>query len=108
MKEKSVVKNAADPKQIKKGKREERNIRDVELDDIKEVLRTPQGRRFMWRVMAKCKTFESIWESSAKIHYNSGQQDLGHFIMSEIIQADEDLLFTMMKENKQGENNVAR
>lgn len=33
--------------------------------------------------------------------YQSGQQDLGHFIMSEITQADENLLLRLMKDNKE-------
>lgn len=100
--EKALVKNAADKTQVKDASRKERFSRDDQLSDIREVLASISGRRFVWRVLEKCQTFGSVWEPSAKIHYNSGQQDIGHFILAEITQADENLLFKMMTENKKG------
>ena len=99
-----LVHNAADPKQVKNAKRKEKFDREGVLQDIRMVLSTPEGKRLIWRLLSHCRTFESIYEQSARIHYNAGQQDLGHFIMAEIISADEQLLFTMMKDNLKGEN----
>lgn len=96
-------KNAADEHQVKQARMNEKMIRERELNDLRYLLASPQGRRFLWRVMARCKTFESIWEPSAKIHFNAGQQDLGHFVMAEIVAADENAFLQMMKEAKQGE-----
>ena len=50
-------------------------------NDVRYVLNDEQGRRFLWRLMAECHTFESVWHASARIHYNAGQQDLGHMIL---------------------------
>jgi len=98
--------NAAEKKKVEEQKRRANEERRKELNDIKTVVSSVSGRRLLWRVMEKCNTFSSIWEPSAKIHYNSGQQDIGHFILAEITNADENLLFKMMKESKEGENNV--
>lgn len=103
MDEKPYVKNAADKGQIKEAEKKAMLARDRELNDLRVVCSTIEGRRLLWRFMAKCKVFGSVWESSAKIHYNAGQQDFGHFIMGEIINADEEILFQMMRENKKGE-----
>ena len=97
---KSLVKNAADEDQVKAAENRILNGRDQELNDIKSILQTQAGRRFLWRLLSHCKTFESIWEPSAKIHYNSGIQDLGHFIMAEIVACDESALLLMMKEKQ--------
>jgi hypothetical protein len=99
-KNQAFVKNAADKEQVKEGSRKERDKRKQELLDLQVVLDLPAGRRLLWRFLTECKTFESIWESSARIHYLAGKQDLGHFIMAEIVAADEDSLLTMMKEAK--------
>lgn len=56
-------------------------------------------------MMEHTKTFGSIWEPSAKIHYNSGKQDVGHFIMAEIMEADPNLFMKMMKEKQKGDKN---
>lgn len=85
---------------IKQRREDEEIIRTKELNDIKSVLAHAHGRRWLWKILAHCKTFESIWEPSAKIHYNSGRQDVGHFLMAEVSEADENLLFKMMKEGK--------
>lgn len=99
----SVKHNAADESQVRSVGKKIDDQRLQELNDIKTVLATVSGRRLMWRLMGKCRTFSSVWEASAKIHYNAGQQDLGHFIMAEIVEADENLLFKMMKEQKNGD-----
>jgi hypothetical protein len=99
-KKKSLVKNAASEKQVKKAEKVEVSKRDQQLNDLRSVLNTPSGRRVIWRFLEKCRVFNTIWEASAKIHYNSGQQDIGHYIMSEIVDADERFLLEMMKENK--------
>ena len=96
----SLVKNAASEKQVKNAEKKEVVKEEQEILDLKHVLESPHGRRVMWRLMEHCKVFNTVWEPSAKIHYNSGQQDVGHFIMTEIVRADEKYLFEMMKENK--------
>lgn len=101
--EKALVKNAADAEQVAKGKSKEDARRFEELNDLRGILATPGGRRFMWRMLGKCRVFESIYHASALIHYNSGQQDIGHFVMAEIVDARADALLEMMQESKQAE-----
>lgn len=97
---KPLVTDASDKKQIKNAEQREKILRDRELSDLAAVCSSVEGRRFVWRVLSRCKTFESVWENSARIHYNAGIQDLGHFLMSEIVETSEEILFQMMKENK--------
>lgn len=94
-----AVRNAADPEQVKKAGEKDVSRREQELNDIEFILSTAQGKRFLWRLMGHCSTFESIWEPSAKIHYLSGKQDVGHFLMAEIVEARPDALIEMMKES---------
>lgn len=101
-----LVKNATNEKQIRKAKKGEEHHRDQELEDLRKLINAPEGRRVLWRIMSKCKTFQTIWHNSALIHYNAGQQDIGHWLMSEITETGEESLFVMMKENYKGELNV--
>jgi len=94
------VKNAGDPEQVNTARRKEKLAREVDLDDLRRLVSTDFGRRIVWRLLAHAKMFSSIWEPSALIHYNAGKQDFGHFIWSEVEQADQNALFLMMKENK--------
>ena len=103
--EKALVKNAADEAQVAEAVKKLQITREDELNDIRAILNTKQGRRVFWRMLSKCKVFESIWSQSAMIHYSSGQQDIGHWLMSEMVEADENLLFLMMSEQRKEKNN---
>lgn len=98
---KAYVKNASDSKQVREAEKKVRFDRTSELDDIKAVLSNPQGRRFLWKLLAHCRVSESIWHPSALIHYNAGIQDVGHFIQAEIVAADQDAYIKMMVENRE-------
>ena len=95
-----IVTNAGSERQVKEAEQKERLSLDQNKIDLGAMLSTKPGRRVVWRILEKCKVFETIWENSARIHYNAGQQDLGHWLMGEVAEAGEDYLFLMMKENK--------
>lgn len=100
---KPLVQNAADEDQVKDAKLKLKLSRDTELNDLRFILSSQQGRRFFYRLLAECRVFNSVWEASAKIHYNSGRQDVGHFIQAEIVEADQDAYFKMLTEAKRSE-----
>jgi hypothetical protein len=104
MSDRPNVKNAADPEQVEKAGKKVGLQRENELADLKAVLAMPQGRRFIWRLICHCSVFESIWHPSALIHANAGRQDVGHFILVEVNEANEEALFQMMRENKEKKN----
>ncbi len=97
---KTLVANAADEVQVKEATKKIKDRRFYELEDIRAILKEPHGRAFLWRVLEHCKVFESIYHPSALIHHNSGKQDVGHFIMAEIVAADDNAFLLMMKESK--------
>lgn len=97
-----LVKNAADEEQLKEAKGKVKLNRDTELNDLRFVLSSIQGRRLLWKLLSRCRVFGSIWEASAKIHYNAGMQDLGHYIQAEIAEASQDRYFEMLTEAKEG------
>lgn len=98
MSEGAQVKNAADPRQVKRADQADRMKTKNALVDLRAVLALPEGRRVLWRLMEHCQVFASIWHPSALIHANAGRQDVGHFIMAQIAEADEQKLFLMMQE----------
>ena len=81
-------------------RQEDERRRKRELDDVRSILGTDQGYRFVCRLLAYCKTFESIWSASAEIHRNAGRQDIGHYLFAEVVQASPETLGKMMLEIK--------
>ena len=93
--------NIGDEDQVARSERYAKDLRKQELDDIRTVLSNASGKRLLWRLMERCHTFNTVYNPEGiKMAYNAGQQDIGHFIMSEIIGADENLFLKMMKQNK--------
>lgn len=103
-----MQKNAADPKQIKHAGRSEKSAREQELDDLRALLATQWGRRFVWRVMGYCKFGSDIWDGSSRIHFNAGVQNVGHWVLAEIMAADEEAFFLMMRESSDRQKRDAR
>lgn len=97
--DRALVGNAADAGQVREARRTERLRRINELADLKAVLETPAGMRVLLRVLNKCRTFESIWHPSALIHFNAGQQDIGHFLLQEIVEAAPEAYLHMLQAN---------
>ena len=53
-------------------------------EDIRAIMGTPQGRRFMYRLAyGICKVDGGIWSASAEIHYLEGRRSVGIEVKSE-------------------------
>lgn len=92
------VRNAADRSQVARAGRRERDQEDRRITAIRAVLLTPAGREMFWNLLATAGVFRSVWESSARIHYNAGRQDFGHEVMADLMKADEELYDLMTRE----------
>ena len=97
---KPLVTDAASREQVREAEKKQHLRLTQKQKDLAEVLSTPAGRRVMWMYLQRAGVFETVWENSAKIHYNAGQQDFGHSIMADIVEAGEQFFFTMMTENR--------
>lgn len=81
--------NIADPSGIERDRQDVRLARQKELNDIRAVLSLPEGKRFILRILNHCGVAHTVWTPSAAIHRNAGSQDVGHFIVEEVLEADE-------------------
>lgn len=100
----SAVKNAADARQVKKSKSRAKLDRQQQMLDLEWVLKQPQGRRVLWRLLGHTGMFKSVWEPSAKIHFNAGKQDYGLWLWSECEQSSLDHTLQMQREHSRKES----
>lgn len=98
MVERSVVKNASDPNQVRDAKVKERFSRDRELDDLRVVLSSVQGRRFVWKVLNKAGVFRSSFTGDNATFFNEGRREIGLMIIADVMDADETAYGRMAKE----------
>jgi hypothetical protein len=100
---KNVVKNASDKRQVDYVAKNERREDRVYSEDLEYILKTPQGRNVLWRLMGDCNIFKTAWSNDGKlIHKNIGKQELGQKLLADITAVDEKYFFQMMKENYKG------
>lgn len=96
---KPLVTNSEDREQLDAATDKLQSLEENRSNDLRHVMASPQGRRALWRVLTECQVFGSIMETNARIYYNSGKQDVGHWLLAEMNMASEDLFFEMQKEN---------
>lgn len=95
------MRNLANEEEVKEFHKKQDDLSKQQTEDVKFLLQSVQGRRFLWRLLDHCSVFSSIYHASALIHHNSGRQDVGHFVMGEIVKADDMAFIQMMKEAKE-------
>lgn len=99
--QKSYVKNAADPQQVKEAGRKQLWDKKREKEDMTYLMNDKTFRRFMWRMIEYCDVFNDIWHPSAVIHRDAGRQRVGQVLIAMAKGADMEKFFQMWKENDQ-------
>ena len=94
-----VVTNAADPAQLKEAAEREAAKEQQSRLAMAAIMQLPEGRLVLWETLTFCRAFASVWDGSARIHYNSGQQDVGHYLMAKMADANPKAFAQMMIDN---------
>ena len=75
--------------------------RELELLTIRNIMKTENGRLFMWHCLQNCCTFENIFNKDTIQHsYNSGLRSHGLWLDQELREASTDDYYKMLKENR--------
>ena len=75
--------------------------RDLELFTIRGILKSEQGRQFLFRCLENCYTFDNTYDADHNKHtYKSGARKHGLWLDAELREADSDLYYLMLKENR--------
>ena len=83
-----------------KTKRAEKLERQEQLNDIIAVMKTPFGRRYIWRLLSEARIFSSPYAGSTNdTMLNLGKHNFGLFVMTEVIDASAELYLLMQKEH---------
>lgn len=75
------------------------SARELELQDIRKVVSTREGRRFLWRLLAEAKVFGSCFTGNSATFFNEGRREFGVFLLTEMLQADKQAYMLMQDEN---------
>ena len=99
--QKPLVKNATDEGQIKNAQIKEKLASEKKLNDLRFLLSTEQGRRFIWDLLSNCGIYkESADASGSWTYYKEGRRSIGLSVLAQVVEADPDSYLKMMKESK--------
>jgi hypothetical protein len=71
-------------------------------EDLKWILSTQQGRRFIWRLLGDCGVFRISMTGSSYTFFNEGKRSIGNALYADVLGADDEAYLKMRKE-AQGE-----
>ena len=71
-----------------------------ERDDVSWVCSTEQGRRFLWRLLSFCGVYHDFEGDTQDMLKKIGRRQVGLHLLGVISDANEDIIFDMMKEAK--------
>lgn len=97
----SETPNAADSKRVEKSAKVERRSRQQELRDLRGILQNQSGRRFYWRLLEVCGTFELSYlrGDTHETAFREGGRNIGNRLLSDLMEADKTLYSIMAEEN---------
>lgn len=82
--------NAGDPKQVEERTRQEELYREQYMEDLKELLDIPAGRRFFKHFFIRAKLFHSSFTGNSWTNFNEGRRDLGLEFFADALEAAPD------------------
>lgn len=81
--------NAGSAKQVRARGRKEAKLEAQATEDLKALLESPAGRRFLWRLLGKCGVWQtSFHPSGQQFAANEGRRGVGVELVTEIIETD--------------------
>ena len=102
---KPLVGNAADTGQVRDARRKEKRETQLEIDDLRAVLATPEGYRTIRRELASYGVFHEVFHQSSLIYAIAGRHDLGVLKLKKVMRADPEAYTRMVREELLQEQN---
>jgi hypothetical protein len=87
--------------ELEKKQLDSKSVRDQELNDLKSILATDYGKRFLMRLIDRANLYQPTYGGGAQISdfaFMEGRREFGLYILGEITQANSDAWLAMQKQ----------
>lgn len=95
--------NTADEEDIRKADEKAKLQRYLELDDLKKILKTAEGRRFIWRYLEVASIHKTTFTGNSETFFKEGMRNIGLMILADVMDASPESFIEMMIESKKGD-----
>lgn len=82
-----MMNDFSDPADERKAKLQGERVRDKrdrELEDVRWMLSSREGRRFFWRLISHCHVFETSFTGNNTTFFKEGERNIGIFLLTEL------------------------
>jgi hypothetical protein len=94
-----LVSNAADAAQVRHSGNAEADQRALEDNDLRALLGSQSGRRFIWRLLGQVGTYRSPFSPDALVMArDAGRQAVGQWLLGECGRVDGEAMLVMSRE----------
>lgn len=102
-----MAQNIADEIKVKESEQKGKRFRERELMDMKAILETDYGRRFVWRYMGLTGIFQTSFTGNSTTFFNEGKRDIGLKLLADVTEAKPDAYLLMASEARKREEDDA-
>lgn len=97
----SVPYDASDERAVRAARSRARREDEERLEMVKAVMSMPQGRKWVWGILAHCAVLQTPFATNALVMaFTAGKQDVGHFIIRDIMEVAPEMYLKMAAEAK--------
>jgi len=76
-----------------------KRLKEREQSDLRKVLSTPEGRRFIWRLLGETRIFRGCFSlNGLEMANNEGKRDMGLFVLKDLLESHPDAFAQMQRE----------
>lgn len=95
--------NAADRQQVRETEDKLARQRKQELNDVRSIMQTPEGRRYIWRMLGETGVFRTSFTGNSTTFFNEGMRNVGLKILADVNEASPELYYQMQTEARRKE-----
>ena len=83
----------------KESKQEFQRRRDREIEDLRSLIKKPEGRRVIWKILETCGVFKASFSlNSMQTAFNEGKRDIGLWLLKDVDMAEPMAYSQMLRE----------
>lgn len=90
--------NASDESQVNERRDKERIETLQSREDMKVIMRQPEGRRVLKRIIDQCGMYRSSFTGNSETFFREGARNVGLYLHAEMLDADSDNLLIILQE----------
>lgn len=87
-------------RKVEQRRDDQKRKREAAGEDMKLIMSTKEGRRFVWEILEFCGVYRSSFTGNSETFFKEGQRNVGLMLLGKIHEHCPDGFTTMLKEQK--------